>query len=108
MDRITNSLVKDFLNLQELTSEGEPEDFENFCNYSIIANEHKSVFNFDEISTGQNIGIDGIGMIVNGVLVTSLDELNDLKDMNNYLEVTFIFIQSKTSVSFECGEMLNS
>ncbi len=107
MDRITKSLVNDFLNQHEIKSELESKDFEKFCNYSIISKEYNNSFSVDDISTGDNQGIDGIGIIVNGKLVTGIEEIKDLIELNKFIEVLFVFIQSKTSSKFEGSEIGN-
>ena len=102
MDRITETLIRDFLNLLELQSEGIANDFERFVNYSILSKEYTKTFDIDTVTVaaGNDTGIDGIGILVNGHLVEDIDEVNDLIEKNGYLEVTYIFIQSKTSSTF--------
>lgn len=107
MDRITKSLVEDFLNQNDLISENQSIDFEKFCNYTLISNEYNNSFDIDDIMTGKNQGIDGIGIIVNGKLVTSPDEVDDIFDLNKFIEAKFIFIQAKTSNNFEGSDILN-
>ena len=107
MDRITKSLVKDFLKQQEIESKTESKDFEIFCNYSLVCKEYNDSFSFEDVSTGINQGIDGICIIVNGKLVTSIEEIKDLLEINKFLEVLFVFIQAKTSSKFVGSEIGN-
>ncbi len=109
MDRITETLIRDFLNLLELQSEGTANDFEKFVNYSILSKEYTKTFDIDivTVAAGNDTGIDGIGILVNGHLVEDIDEVNDLIEKNGYLEVTYIFIQSKTSSTFSSSEINN-
>lgn len=107
MDRITTSLISELLINLELNSEGEAKDFEKLCNYSIISNEYAKTFEIENISIGDgnDTGIDGIAIIVNGQLVDSIEEIEDLLETNNFLEVEYVFIQAKTSSSFEGSEI---
>ena len=107
MDKITRSFLQDFLQLQGFTPSDEAYDFEKFVNYSVVSKEYKTGFKVEDISTGTGQGIDGIAIIVNGKLVTSSDEVSDLIDRNNYLEAAIVFIQAKTSSSFDSSDIGN-
>ncbi len=108
MDRVVKDLLNSFSEIEKIKNGRKNEDFEHFCNYTIIANQYNSPFDFNDISTGgeEDAGIDGIGIIVNGNLVNSIDDINTLYKKNNYLEADFIFIQSKTSPKFKTGDIL--
>ncbi|WP_419571853.1 AIPR family protein [Rheinheimera sp.] len=103
MDRITRQLISDFLENQEIDSNGESGDFELFVNYCILTKEYNRTFNPADITigNGNDTGLDGVAIIVNGYLVEDSDEVQDLIDQNGYLDVTYIFVQSKTSSSFQ-------
>lgn len=107
MDRITEHLVDNFISNFDLNVSDEFKRFELFCIYSIVSREHSETFDIDRVSVGNgnDTGIDGIAIIVNGKLIESKDEIDDLIDLNKYLEVTFIFIQSKSSGSFDSGDI---
>ncbi len=107
MDRITESLINELLTTLEITSEGESKDFEKLTNYTVVSNEYNKTFDIEAITVGNgnDTGIDGIAIIVNGQLVETTEEVDDLLDKNNFLEIEYIFIQSKTSSNFECSEI---
>jgi len=107
MDRITKKLLHDFLEAQEMNAGDEASDFELFCNYSVLANEYNKTFDVKAVTVGAgaDTGIDGIAIIVNGHLVEDTDEIDSLLDANGYLEVTYLFVQSKTSSNFDTKEM---
>ncbi|HED37155.1 MAG TPA: AIPR protein, partial [Ignavibacteria bacterium] len=107
MDRITKNLLEDFLKQFEIKSESEYIDFEKFCNYSVIKNEFNNEFEIEDISTGENQGIDGLAIIVNNQFVGTTQEVEDLIKEARILEVNFVFIQSKTSAKFEGSEIGN-
>jgi len=107
MDRITKNLLEDFLKQFEILNESESSNFEKFCNYSIIKNEFNNDFDIEDISTGNNQGIDGIGIIVNNQFISSKEDLEGIIEDSKILEVVFIFIQSKTSSKFEGSEIGN-
>lgn len=107
MDRITQSFIDELLQTQEITSKGEAKDFEKLANYSIISNEYNKTFdlNYVTIGDGDDTGIDGIAIIVNGLLVETIEEIDDLIERNGSIEVEYIFIQSKTSSNFSSSEI---
>ncbi len=52
MDRITKQLLTDFLKAQEVEATKESDDFEDFCNYTVVSNEYNKTFDINTISTG--------------------------------------------------------
>jgi hypothetical protein len=107
MDRIVSRLVEDLLSIQEIASENPEKDFERFVNFSIISKEFNRSFDIDDTLTGNgdDTGIDGIAIIVNGQLIQSKEEIDFLLISNSFLEVTMVFIQSKTSNHFDTRDM---
>lgn len=107
MDRITESLITELLTNLEINSENESKDFEKLANYAVVSNEYNKTFDIDSLTVGDSndTGIDGIAIIVNGQLVESTDEIDDLLEKNNFLEIEYLFIQSKTSASFDSGDI---
>ncbi|MDV6344776.1 AIPR family protein [Nitrosomonas sp. Is37] len=107
MDRITKSLIAELLANQELESEGISKDFEKLVNYCVVSNEYSKSFDVGIITVaeGGDTGIDGLAILVNGQLIEDKDEIDGLLERNNFLEVTYIFIQSKTSSNYSGGEI---
>ena len=107
MDRITSSLLKEFIKNNEIGNENTSRNFEDFCNFVAVSNEHNKTFDYQIVSTGKggDCGIDGICIIANGNIVDCRDEIDDLLDHNGVLDITFIFIQSKTSSNFDTKEI---
>lgn len=109
MDRILKQLVEDFLESFEISPEGADADFEKFTNYTIVEHEYSRDFDLNAITVGHgdDTGIDGIAIIVNGQIVNTQEDVEDLLDSNGKLEVVFIFIQAKNTSRFESSEMNN-
>lgn len=110
MDLVTQSLMESFA-----TEESLPDDmdsaviFEHFVNYSVVSNEYGDEFDIDDIHTGggDDLGIDGLAIFVNGTLVSDKDEVDDLAIANKYLEVEMIFCQAKSGGNFTGSEISN-
>jgi hypothetical protein len=109
MDRIVKSLVEDLLKTQEIKSENLSKDFERFVNYSVISTEYLKSFDIEDTMTGEgdDTGIDGIAIMVNGKLIENKEDIDFLLENNNFLESTFIFVEAKTSNAFESSEINN-
>lgn len=107
MDRITASLLREFSSDHGLENHEEFKRFEHFACDIILRQEHSESFDTNDvvIGEGSDTGIDGIGIIVNGFLVTDIDELDEVVDGAAYLDVTFIFVQAETSSSFEAAKI---
>lgn len=110
MDIIIKSYLQEFSeNFSLLSQYTESDRFELFSVYCTLFNEYRlSSFNLHDVLTGKATqGIDGIAIIVNNKLCTSVNEIEDLVDMNNYLDVTFVMIQSKISEKFKGADIGN-
>jgi hypothetical protein len=99
-----NSFVKSF----GLESDSESTQFEKFCNYCILSNLFSFGNDLDDVTTGNgDDGTDGIGIIVDEELIISKEEAEQVfsSDRRNH-EVEVVFVQSKTSDSFDLGDFL--
>ena len=107
MDKITSSLLKTFVDQNELGLAKESVQFEHFCNFAILSKLYRGSFELDDvhIGTGGDCAIDGVGLIINGRLVTDEEELRDIVENAGYLDADIVFIQSKTSSSFSGSDI---
>ncbi|MCD8435998.1 AIPR family protein [Tenacibaculum dicentrarchi] len=109
MDTITRGFLNDFIDRKGYKNLGPTMQFEYFCNFCVVNKEFDSI-SFDEksITTGNSAqGIDGIGIIVNNKLCANSSEIKQVMEMNRMLTVTFVFIQSKSSKSFNNQQIEN-
>ena len=107
MDRITKKLLDTFVTENELERLGESKQFEYFVNYVVISKLHRNTFELDALDTGDggDGAVDGLAVIVNGRLVTDIQELDDIVEESRYLDCDVVFIQAKTSSRFESSEI---
>lgn len=106
-DPIIESYLKDFSLEHKKSHLAEPEQFEHFINYCVMAKHYTEVFDPDDVSIGGggDLGIDGIGIFVNDHLVLDESAVDFLKKSLRRLDVEFVFVQSKTSASFDGGDI---
>ncbi|MEO0509295.1 MAG: AIPR family protein [Verrucomicrobiota bacterium] len=106
MDKITKSLLTTFSAQYELNGLSEATQFEHFINNLITTKLFRGSFGLEDIhcGAGNDCGIDGILLTVNGRIVTE-DELQDIVDAAGQIDADITFIQSKSSSSFDGAAM---
>lgn len=108
MDRITENLVEDYITSNDLQISDLDDKFEVFCNYCVISKEYDETVEIEQVWLNDDaLGIDGIAIIVNGRLIETQEEVDDLIELNKFLDATFIFVQSKISSNFDSKEIGN-
>ena len=112
IDPIIKSFVQNYLEEYEINPEGYTTDFEKFANYCIFL-PHSNMehsFDVDSVHVGQpcDTGLDGVGILVNGVLVNSRDDIDVEVDNNRNLTVRFIFLQAKTKANILATDILKT
>jgi len=88
---------------------GLPEDkrFEHFAAYLTVRKHYAETFDTSDIITGSggDTGIDALAIIANNVLITDVDQVEELVSVNGYLEVTFAFVQADRGTSFQSAKI---
>jgi len=110
MDLVTKNLVSSFKSEESLPDDIDPSTlFEHFANFCVVSQDYGEEFDVDDIHTGggDDLGIDGLAIIVNGALVSDPSEVDDLASTNKYLEAEFIFCQAKSGGNFTGSEISN-
>jgi len=108
MDLVTQNLMASFKNEESLPAGiDDAVLLEHFVNFCAVSNEYGEEFDVEELHTGggDDLGIDGVAVIVNGTLVQDLEEVDDLAQTNKYLEVELVFCQAKSGSGFSGNEI---
>jgi AIPR protein len=110
MDLVTSNLVQSF-KADEGFDNSTPADvlFEHFANFCVLSHEYTDEFDLEDIHTGggDDLGIDGIAVIVNGALISSPEEIDDLADSNKFVKAEFILVQAKSQSNFDGKDISN-
>ena len=106
MDRVSESLLTEFSTDRGIANLPEDKRFEHFVSFITIGRHFNETFDTEDVSVGEATGIDAIAAIVNGVLVTDVEGLEELEDAGE-LDVTFVFIQADRGASFDASKMGN-
>lgn len=108
---ITKSHFNDFVSAYDYKDLTENEAFEKFIIFCVtskyVRNQTitKSLIDDINIGNGGDWGIDGLLIVINGRIVTTLQDVEDMLDANGYLDVQFVFIQAKNVESINVGEL---
>ncbi|QRN10887.1 AIPR family protein [Acinetobacter baumannii] len=107
-DEILKNHLKLFSEKFGYSDLNESQQFEHFVNFNIISKLYPREIDIDSLSSGgsNDLGIDGVAIIINGNIVTNSDEIEHFRRMGS-LDVEFILIQSKTSSKFS-GEQIGT
>jgi hypothetical protein len=110
IDRITQSLLKDFQSKFDYEDVQENDLFEHFVNYIILEKKLEDRIDEDSLSLiniGINgtFGLDGFAILINKHLITSIEDLDEILKNNSKPTAEVFFIQSKTSNGFEVKEI---
>jgi len=106
MDRVSESLLNEFSTERGLTHLPEDKRFENFVTFITVGQHYTETFDTEELLVGTAAGIDAIAVIVNGTLVTDVEELEEELNAPE-LDVTFVFVQADRSAGFDVGKLGN-
>ncbi len=110
MDLVTTNLVDSFREEQGFSSLlALPTLFEHFANYCVASSEYPEEFDVEDlhVAGGNDLQLDDVMVIVNGVLVDSVEEVDDLIKTNKFLDADFVFVQAKTGGDFSGAEISN-
>lgn len=85
--------------------------FEQFANEMVLGNHQAGgisvsddLLNAASVGGTNDMGIDGICIKLNGILIETLDDAKDIISTRKSAEIEFIFIQSKYKDKFDSGE----
>jgi hypothetical protein len=107
MDRITEQLLGQFSAENSLDGLAEDVRFEHLTAFLTVRRHYSRALDSNDIVTGSggDTGLDAIAIIVNGVLITDVDMVEELLEQNGYLDATFIFVQAERSASFDAAKI---
>ncbi len=106
MDRVSESLLKEFSAERDLSHLPEDSRFEHFATFVTVGRHYSESFDTQDMLVGSATGIDAIAIVVNGDLITDVESVADT-DSAGELDVTFIFVQADRSASFDSGKIGN-
>ena len=109
MHKVLETYLNKFVKDNDFDNLKESEQFERFMNFSIVYKYFPDHFDVNDITTSEDDeAIDGVAIIINDQLILTHEEAKKAFEETRprqTLSVRYIFIQSKTSESFDGGEI---
>ena len=108
MDRITESFLAEFVHDRGLDSLEQSALFEHLASFVALRRHYNGeTFDTSDIVTGSggDTGVDAVGILVNGSLVTDVESLEDHSDLSGNFDVAFVFVQAERSASFDGAKL---
>lgn len=113
LDPIIKAKIQQYKKDYFLNELNEDQIFERFVNDNILSQMQPGVFKtefelLDQICIGggNDLGLDGIAISLNGQFIKSCTDIDDILIGNRKGTFEFIFIQSKNKVKFDLGEYM--
>ena len=108
-DTVLESYIHNFADQFDLHELNADQQFEHFVNFCVISKQYPRNFDFEDASLGggDDVGLDGAAVVVNGIFITAPEQVRELAKRNGYLDVDFYLIQSKSSPKFK-GEQVGT
>ncbi|MFB0921613.1 MAG: AIPR family protein [Oscillospiraceae bacterium] len=108
---IIQAKLNNYKTQHEISHLSDGDAFERYANQTILTTHQPSAFSIesellDVITVGghDDMGIDGISVKLNGVLISSIDEAKDVIEQQKTADIEYIFLQSKYKEKFDSGE----
>lgn len=112
LNPIVNAKLKKFKDDFWLTC-NDDEAFEKFTNYNILSQFQPGVLNSDlelmdliSVGGGDDLGLDGIAIFLNGQMIKSCEDIDGLLAGNKKGNFELVFTQAKNKKKFDYGEFL--
>lgn len=112
-NRILQNQLSDFLDNYGIKEKTLSVAFEHFCNYCIFSHKYPEVYASDSMfyqsvhtGKGGDYAVDGILIVINDTPITTLTQAQELITEQKRFSAKFIFVQAKTSSTFDSGDML--
>ena len=108
-DLVLEGFVRGFAASRGLSGLPEDEQFEAFATSTILRKYHQAdITDIEEdvlVGGGGDGGLDAITILVNGRPTRTQEDVEFFVDRLGRLDVEFVFVQAKTSVTFNAGEI---
>jgi hypothetical protein len=106
MNPVIRAQVKDYSKTNSLTAYPDDLRFEIYSIYSVLTGFlGEAVDAYDVHLLGTEFGLDGVAVLIQGEIVKNRAEAEEKLDAIKNPAIEFIFFQSKTSTSFDYGDI---
>lgn len=108
---IIKAKLNRFREVRDISNVKDSLAFEQFANEMVLSNHQAGGISISDdllaatsVGGTDDMGIDGIGIKLDGILIETLDDAKDIILTRKSAEIEFIFVQSKYKDKFDSGE----
>lgn len=106
MNPVIRAQLREFAKANLLSGETQENQFEIYSIFAVLSGLlGESIDAYDVHLTGDEFGVDGIAIVIQGEIVKNRQEAEDKLSSIKNPSVEFIFFQSKTSTSYDYGDI---
>ena len=106
MNPVIRAQLREFAKSNSITADSQERQFEIYSVFSILAGLlGESIDAYDVHLSGDEFGVDGIAIIIQGEAVKNKHEAEEKLAAINNPSIEFIFFQAKTSTSYDYGDI---
>ncbi|HEV7345884.1 MAG TPA: AIPR family protein [Devosia sp.] len=106
MNPVIRAQLRDYANSNALVAFSQEKQFEIYSIFCVLNGLlGESVEAYDVHLEGDEFGVDGIAIIIQGEVVTNRQDAEEKLDTINSPSIEFIFFQAKTSTSYDYGDI---
>ncbi|MCT7666698.1 AIPR family protein [Shinella kummerowiae] len=106
MNPVIRAQLREFAKANSLLIFGQEKQFEIYSIFSVVSGLlGENVDAYDIHLDGDEFGVDGVGIIIQGEVVKNRVEAEEKLDAINNPSIEFVFFQTKTSTSYDYGDI---
>lgn len=106
MNPVIRAQLREFAKANSITTDTQEKQFEIYSIFSVVNGLlGENIEAYDVHLEGDEFGVDGIAVVIQGELVHSRQEAEDKLGAINNPSIEFIFFQAKTSTSYDYGDI---
>lgn len=106
MNPVIQAQLREFAKANSIMTEPQEKQFEIYSIFSVLNGLlGETIDSYDVHLDGDEFGVDGIAVVIQGELVLNKQEAEEKLEAVNNPSIEFIFFQAKTSTSFDYGDI---
>ena len=108
MDSVTRALMNEFAAASGIASLPDDKKFEHFSAFTVVSSHHSDDFDTAELiaGDGQDLNVDAFAVKINGRIADDAEFIDDVLNLNGYLDVESIIVQAKKASNFDGAALI--
>lgn len=108
MDSVTRALMNEFAAASGIESLPDDKKFEHFAAFTVVSAHYGDDFDTAELiaGDGQDLNVDAFAVKINGRIADDAEFIDDVLNLNGYLDVEFVIVQAKMASNFDGAALI--